>query len=133
MREIKFRGKAFFDGAWVYGHYFRDGAHNEIARIRQSDGKVSSVTPSTVGQYTGVKDVNGTEIYEGDILQSKRDNVKGVHLVIWYKNGFQIEFRFRRSYRGEEYEDKNHLPICPDRYEVIGNKFDNPKLLEVRV
>ena len=63
MREIKFRGERVDNGEWVYGYYFQLGSHHYI----RSDIHVWEVHPETVGQYTGLKDKNGVEIYEDDM------------------------------------------------------------------
>ena len=66
MREIKFKGKTD-SGKWCFGYFLHD---RQRGRFVITDGllEINRVNPDTVGQYTGLKDKNGKEIYDGDIL-----------------------------------------------------------------
>lgn len=149
MREIKFRGKRVSDGEWVYGlpSCSFDG---EISEIEYWNEEVSlpdfdEVIPKTIGQYTGLKDKNGKEIYEGDIVEFEDIGEDGYEykeaydfinraVVVWGKGRFVLDC-FGDDNSGVIDDMNNHPEDFYNMFEhyaeVIGNIHDNPELLEV--
>ncbi len=123
MREIKFRGKTP-EGKWVYGGI---SINYDKVWIDQDYYGNTFVDKDTIGQYTGLKDKNRKEIYEGDIVfcQTKFGKAKAI-----------IEFindKFVAYWDSAITHPKNgHVIACYEinkRFEVIGNIYDNPELL----
>lgn len=116
--NIKFKAKNTLDGTWVQG----DLVHNENGTIAilRNGFNVSDVDPSTVCQFTGMKDCEGNEIWEGDIV---RDNYDLLCIDNLYEVAYIEEegtFAFKSLDKVDNYEPFVNLF---EAY-VVGNKFD---------
>lgn len=122
-REIKFRGKNY-ENKWKYGDLVQEKWGQGKAIMIKKDTTAWSVLEDTVGQYTGLHDKNGKEIYEGDIVVDKEDEVMGE--ITW--NEEEASFYFSILYENGTYEEEK-LNDWASVLEVIGNIYDNPELL----
>jgi uncharacterized phage protein (TIGR01671 family) len=122
MRDIKFRGKTkTTEGKkWIYGDLLQGCELCDIYEISDCtsfDGSRYEIDRNTVGQYTGLHDKNGKEIYEGDIVN--QGSINDANGVIEYKNG---QFGINRL--------GIFWNIYQTQIEVLGNIYDNPELLQ---
>ncbi|MHC5281136.1 YopX family protein [Listeria kieliensis] len=91
-----------------------------------------SVDPETISQYTGLKDINDQKIFEGDIIKyTSEDNIHFISVVKYYGDGcypaFDIDFPSDWEPSGNGFSE---ACWCNESIEVIGNKWENPELLE---
>ena len=135
-RTIKFRGKRIDNGEWVYGSLAETHGKLFIGIPTDLDNPVymmdwHEVDSNTVGQFTGLLDKNGKEIYEGDILMLGSSDA-GICEVKW--NESQLAFCIRFYY-------ERNLGIRPlgawardgKNIAILGNIHDNPELLNEKL
>lgn len=129
MRKVLFRGKraCVYENPWVEGGFHSRDGHAYIIGISKTqriDG--CEVIPETVGQYTGLEDRNGKRIFEGDIIQGLFLHSHPVNSLVIFRDG---AFGLLWNRAGAE-TYWSFTSICNVEYEVIGNIYDNPELLE---
>lgn len=159
MREIKFRGKRYGDGAWVYGSLYQGTKEGEKYSVILNDSgyhlapqddrnlaiafaenEVNVAIPGTIGQFTGLHDKNDKEIYEGDILRgfkypfydAEADAYNYYAIVDWDADEAQF-YAYHDLARGAQVRGVS-CGVGVDmndlrEMEVIGNIYENLGLL----
>ena len=125
MRKIKFRGKPRENRKWYYGSLVYSEEINAAIYFQTGNGLVKVmdwvyVNPETIGQFTGLYDCEGKEIFEGDILDF---------------NGLKVEVRFVRGVFAFLVNGNLDDELCGDCRtdlfaKVIGNIYENPDILK---
>lgn len=124
QREIKFRGKRVDNGEWVYGDLMT-GKNPSITWWKPTSNDsyeidCADVDPLTVGQYTGKNDIEGNELYGGDITI---DEFGRKSLIYWDDKLARFVFQEHKK------KTKYYLAIEHLKVKKIGNSWDNPELL----
>lgn len=132
-RTIKFRGKSLYNDEWVYGYLLERSGKTEIYN-GNPDGSLfwANVYPQTVGQFTGLHDAKGREIYEGDIVTwlTGRDG-KGFMEIgrVEWRSDEGCYIVINRFLTRDNREIVQSLIRCTRDIKVRGNIHDNPELL----
>ena len=130
MREIKFRGKTIDTGEWLYGNLQVPKKESVGYYMWDTGMWQREVDPETIGEFTSLKDRNGNDIYEGDIISFDYGVGEPVSEDL-------IEVRFVRGvfaflWNGDLDDE---CPVASPTHEwanVVGNIHDNPELIKNR-
>lgn len=124
----KYRGKRKDNGEWLCGNLtvWSDGTAS-IDKEPTESSPLYAVVEETVGQGSTVLDKNGVEMYEGDIVYGAAHWLERYKpAVVTFRNGsFGLLW-----YRGDIEEFNPFTSLCNVEYEVVGNIYDNPELME---
>ena len=129
MREIKFRA---WDGEKMYKNALVGGYEETVPAVWQQGNGWVHLTQSDLMQYTGLKDKNGVEIYEGDYIKEAESHILQVMFtnlswcVKWKDSGETICEPISGAFNGDEI---SHKQMKFKYYEVIGNIHENKELL----
>lgn len=129
MRTIKFRGKRTDNGSWETGGvaplWINTNRENWCI-VDMITGFITPVITETVGQFIGMTDKNGKEIYEGDLILCKYwNNETGIIVYDDVKSSYRVKWLTFAAMR------KDRISIRA-KIEVIGNIHDNPELLTTK-
>lgn len=126
IENIKFKAKRLDNGEWVCGYFYEENGNTYIIENRQKESMLNrnvtyEVDPSTVCMFTGLKDCEGNEIWEGDILQDA--DYYYIKYVVIFGEGIFLA-RKEGHYTGiplhECVGDSGNVTYA----KVVGNKFD---------
>lgn len=128
VEYIKFKAKRLDNGEWVKGYFYEENGNTYIIENRQKESMLNrnvtyEVDHSTVCQFTGMKDSEGNEIWEGDLVNERYDiaSIDNLYEVVYIEE--EGNFAFKDIDDADNYQPFVNLV---DTF-VVGNKFDKEK------
>lgn len=120
LRSIRFKAKKTLDGKWIKGDLVHHKDSDNVWITDYENQLTSPVNPSTVCQFTGLKDSDGNEIWEGDIVHDSYDLlcIDNLYEVVYIEE--EGTFSFKSLDKVDNYEPFVNL----FEVYVVGNKFD---------
>ena len=129
IKDIKFKAKRLDGKGWVCGYFYEENDNRYIIENRQKESKLNrnitySVESTTVCQFTGDNDMNGNEIYIGDIISNLETG--SIIEVTWNERLKRLDCKFLNADKGLEVP----FGIFVSRFKrivIVSNKFDKEK------
>nr|DAL10272.1 MAG TPA_asm: YopX protein [Caudoviricetes sp.] len=126
IENIKFKAKRLDGKGWVCGYFYEENGNTYIVEKRQKESMLNrnityQVDPSTVCQFTGLKDCKGNELYEHDVIKNYPFIPSE---IVWSE---ELSGYYLTHANGKIYEKPLGYYLSLGKFIAVGNKFDKEK------